>query len=186
MVGERSRSAAALLRRRVRANVKRGAGVTNGALRGLCRMIIGRWNFDGVYSADYLPLRLSLKPYFSVVVNLGRRRGVRGKLPVGHFVSLVGTPSTVYYTDSYGLPCFQRDILAFLKYCRRPVTTSRRRVQAWESVYCSMYACLFTAYLVRRERGRPAGFGLKFWDGNEATLMKNDRLCMKYLYKLAE
>ena len=164
----------------VREHVRSGSGVTNTLVNRFCREICSS-DFQGVFSADCIPLRLAARPRFIIVVNLGKRKGVEGELPVGHFVTIAASPSTVTYIDPFGFPCVQRDINTFLHLCGRRVYTNLRQIQHFNSVYCGFFAILFASYLDRRHHAKKKIFQLRFKDTN---LYQNDKLCMKYLQRI--
>ena len=139
----------------------------------LARLACGD-EYAGVYSSDKIPARrLAKKPRFIVIVNLGSSRN-----PNGHFVTLVGRPSTVLYLDPYGLPSVVESVNKFLEACGRKVENDFGQVQRFSSKYCGLYALLFAAYHSRKKPPQELVF-----DGDD--LEKNDRLCMKYLSLLS-
>lgn len=164
-----------LLTRRVKANVSKEGGISNETVARFCGSLCGK-DFKGVFSADYIPRRLAARGRFIVVVNLGTRRGVRGKLPMGHFITIAADPSKVLYVDPYGLPNVEPNVERFLRLCRRPVEFNLRQIQDTESVYCGLYAVLFSLYFDKKP-----DFKLRF---RKRNLRKNDKLCVEYLRKM--
>lgn len=162
---------------RVRANADKKKGLTNDVVKSFCSFLCGK-DFKGVFSADRVPVKYACLPHFIMVVNTGRRGDSRdvSKLPVGHFVTVVVSPSTVYYLDPYGLPCTQRDLLRFFKLCHRPLACNRRQIQDYGSMYCGVYAILFAAYA-----DADCPFEMRFC---KKRLRKNDKKCVAYLKKL--
>lgn len=165
---------------RVDEHVRPGEGLSNDVVDSFCTAGCGK-DFRGVFSADCIPEKLAARGCFIIVVNLGRRKGrTAKKLPVGHFVTIYARPASVYYLDPYGLPCVQRHVRRFLQHCRRPINHNSRQIQDFNSVYCGMYAILFTLYFDRGERVRKR---LQFrW--RRSKLRENDKLCMRYLNRL--
>lgn len=156
-------------------NISSDSGVSNVFVNRFTRLICGS-NFKGVYSADYIPDRLTIFPRFIIIVNLGERRGVRGVLPVGHFVTIVASPDKILYIDPFGLPPLQRHVNRFLKNCRRKVFSNDKRIQHPESIMCGLFAAMFASY---NDQNKP--FIMRF---SETRLKNNDKLCLSYLRKL--
>ena len=166
-----------VLAKRVRENVSKNKGLTNTLIRNFCFKTCTE-DFKGLFSADRIPKKLCVYPRFIIVVNLGKReeRANVSDLPVGHFVTIVGTPHAVYYLDPYGLPCMQENVLHFLRECRREVLENSRQIQDYDSVYCGMYSILFAKYA---DRDWP--FKLEFCHKH---LRRNDQKCVMYLKKM--
>ena len=157
-------------------------GISNSLLKRLAFSSCSSY-FAGVFSADCIPQHLSGKNNFIIIVNLGERKGRTGALPVGHFVAIVATPSSVLYIDPYGLPCFQPKVAAFLRHCQRQVSENKRQIQHLNSVYCGFFCLLFAVYLDRSSGLSPPKFKLRFYR-RANMLRKNDFKCVKYLKKL--
>lgn len=139
-------------------------------------------DFKGVFSADCIPHNLAAISRFIIVINLGTRKGVRGKLPVGHFVTLVASPTSLIYIDPFGLPNMQPDINIFLQLCKRKnVYVNLRQIQHFNSVYCGFYAILFACYFDKQYHSKKKLFSLHFKNSN---LYKNDSLCVEYLRRI--
>lgn len=162
---------------RVRVHVGPKKGVSNAFLRRMAALARTR-HFAGVFAADCIPPRLAGRPRFTFIVNLGRKRlpDRNRPLPVGHFVVVAGYPGRVLYVDSYGLPCAQPDVLAFVNSCRRPVGFNLRQVQDFGSVHCGYYALLYALYLDGDYK-----FPLRF---NRKQLRANDSRCVNHLRKI--
>ena len=166
---------AAQLLLKVKGNVLPKKGLSNGLVQRFCKLACSS-DFKGVYSADYLPPKLPALSNFIVVVNLGVRKGVRYKLPAGHFVTIYATPARIYYVDPYGIPSVEPHVNQFLERCGRPVVCNLRQIQDFGSVYCGLYAVLFACYVDKRPN-----FRLLF---ERRRLLENDKLCLDYLQKL--
>ena len=157
-------------------------GISNSLLKRLAFLSCSSY-FAGVFSADCIPKHLAGKNNFIIIVNLGERKGRNGALPVGHFVAIVATPSSVLYIDPYGLPCYQPKVCAFLLHCRRQISENKRQIQHLNSVYCGFFCLLFALYLDRSSGLNKPKFKLKFYRrANKLTM--NDSICVKYLKKL--
>jgi hypothetical protein len=164
---------------RIKAHVSPTKGITNDVLEKFCKKLCSS-DFKGVYSADYLPAKLAGRARFILIVNLGLRRGIRKNLPVGHFVTIVAKPASVYYIDSFGLPSTVPHVNRFLTLCKRKIHFNLRQLQDFNSMNCGFYAMLFSYFMDRQNWGKKT-FALKF---NEKKLKENDKLCMRYLNKL--
>jgi hypothetical protein len=176
---KKSVSAIVKLTRRIRGNVAPSLGLTNTVIERFCFLSCSD-TFKGVYSADYIPTQLAARSRFIMVVNLGVRRGLR-KLPVGHFVTVVASSSVVYYIDPYGLPSAEPHVNRFLRLCRRKICFNLKQIQDFSSTYCGLFAILFACYM--DANGTEERLKLKF---NSRNLMKNDKLCVKYLRALLQ
>lgn len=161
----------AALLRQAGEHAKAGKGISNRFIERFCARVCSS-DFRGVFSADYIPRGLAGLGRFIIIVNLGRRRGVRTALPPGHFVTLVATPAKLLYLDSYALPCHQQDVLRFLHACRRPVSALERQLQPFDTVFCGFYAIMFAMYHDQR-RAFPLGFGRRRLEGNDAKAVQN-------------
>jgi hypothetical protein len=179
MTREKAMSVMTKLTRRVNSNVQASSGLTNTTVDKFCRLVCSS-DFKGVYSADYIPLKMAARTTFIIVVNLGLRKGVRTELPLGHFVTLVATASDIYYIDPYGFPSAVPHVNRFLRLCRRNVCFNFKQIQHFKSVYCGMYAILFACYM-DKANNQGNKFKLKFKSKN---LLQNDNLCVKYMRQL--
>ena len=170
---------------KVRYNVRPGQGVTNRMIQRFGLMVLSN-DFKGVFAADCLPFKLCQQGNFMIIANTGRRKPSRDqpRTVVGHFVAIVARPGTVWYLDPYGMSCDQPDIKKFLTLCRRRVRQNRRQFQAFDSVYCGLYALLFCLLFdrVRERRGARKKFKLAF--NRKKNLELNDMKCVSYLRQL--
>lgn len=98
--------------------------------------------------------------------------------PLGHFVCVQLEPEQVYYIDSFGDVCTDPCVLRFLNLCKRPVIMHRRAVQNRLSMFCSLYAILFTLRALTPKNRR---FSFH-WD--KYASLHNDDYCVLYLRKL--
>ncbi len=167
---EREKTSFELLIDRVNANVKEGLGMSNQLVDKLCRREASNI-FKGVYSADKIPGALAFCPRFIIVVNLGT-----SAQQMGHFVTVCGHPDKIKYIDSFALTCTQPNVRSFLQACRRPLVTLTRRIQGWSSMYCGLYAMLFTLY-----DDKNPDFDLIF---SFSKFDDNDAKCVRYIRKL--
>lgn len=158
-------------------HVRPGSGLSNEIVESFCRLRSSK-DFVGVYSADYIPDKLAARGTFILAVNLGKRRGERKKLPVGHFVVISARPSMLYYLDPYGMPCMQENVQRFLRLCRRPVEYNLKQIQHLDSAYCGLYAVLFVLCFDKASGGRDT------FKWKRKRIIENDQLCVRYLRKI--
>jgi hypothetical protein len=99
--------------------------------------------FRGVFSADSIPSSLyrSRNIFFSIICNLDKQNE-KGS----HFISIICFPTHVLYIDSFGLPCYTKDILYFMTALDRPVLYNKTQVQSFDSDFCGFYCMLFVLY----------------------------------------
>ncbi len=157
--------------------MKKNKGMSNGVIRRYCRLVCGP-DFKGVFSADCIPPYIAYLRDFIIIVNLGRRRdkNKRGQLPVGHFVTIVGRLKKINYIDPYGLPPLVPEVVDFLRSCGRKISYNLKQIQHLDSVYCGLFSILYAIYMDNKTKIK-----LKFYKRN---LMRNDKLCVKYIEKL--
>lgn len=99
----------------------------------------------------------------------------------GHFVFLHFSKDCVFYADSFGLPCYQADVRAYLSDAceRRKVDLKFTKVtlQHPSSMACGLYACL-------RVLATQAGEDVAAYRWNKRDLKRNDVLCIEYIQAL--
>ena len=165
--------------RRLKRNVRPGSGISNRFLQSFCRTACSR-DFAGVFASDRLPTDICNKPNFIIVVNLGKRDSLTqdGRIPVGHFITIVASPKQVTYIDPFGLPPSGSPAVgAFLSSCKRRIKINRKQVQDMESNYCGLFCILFVCYA----DGRGREMELRFYRTN---MKRNDKLCDQYLNRM--
>lgn len=150
-------------------------GVTNDVVERFCFLACGD-KYKGTFSADMIPPHFASLSHFIININLGKRKDIRSDIPVGHFITLIADPTKVVYIDSYGLPIFQENVINFLKLCYRPLSYNEQQIQDYNSVYCGLYAILFSCYA-----DKLPPFELKFSQSNRKS---NDKKCVFYLRKM--
>lgn len=176
---------ASVLTDRVKESVGKKKGVRNDTLERFCRLACTD-NFRGVYSVDRLPFKLTARPSFIVIVNLGKKDGKRrwfgdAKLPPGHFIAVIATPRLVYYFDPFGRGVHEDQMERFLNMCDRTIRVNRKQLQSLESNYCGLYCILISCYA----DGRMNDVKLRFLT-NKKRLKENDKLCSQYLTRMFE
>ena len=99
--------------------------------------------FQGVYPLDLLQSTL-VKPSI-IVVNLDKLY-----IPGSHWVALcLSDCRYAEYFDSYGLPPFKLEIMAYLQRHSISWTFNRHRIQGITSNVCGHYCCLYALYRAR-------------------------------------
>jgi hypothetical protein len=102
--------------------------------------------FQGVYPIDLLPSTL-IKPSI-IVINLDKHY-----MPGSHWVAVCFSDSGyAEYFDSYGLPPYKLEIMAYLQRHSSSWTFNRHRLQGLTTNVCGHYCCL---YALHRARGLP-------------------------------
>jgi hypothetical protein len=127
--------------------------------------------FQGTFSADSIPQKLSVRKRFSIVCNLSNENAIGT-----HFVTIIAFSHYVLYIDSLGLPCFVRDIAEFLNVLRRPVFYNLMQIQHLDSSFCGFYALLYVLYFETRCKIK-----LEF---SAEQLLANDTLCVEYIMRI--
>src|SRR5215469_3120914 len=100
--------------------------------------------FQGVYPIDILPSTLT-KPSI-IVINLDKHY-----MPGSHWVAVCFADSGyAEYFDSYGLPPYKLEIMAYLQRHSISWTFNRHRLQGLTTNVCGHYCCI---YALHRARG---------------------------------
>ena len=100
--------------------------------------------FQGVYPIDLLPSTL-VKPSI-IVINLDKHY-----MPGSHWVAVCFSDSGyAEYFDSYGLPPYKLEIMAYLQRHSISWTFNRHRLQGLTTNVCGHYCCI---YALHRARG---------------------------------
>jgi len=99
--------------------------------------------FQGVYPVDLLPSTL-IKPSI-ILINLNKHY-----MPGSHWVAICFSDSgCTKYFESYGLPSFKYEIMAYLQRHSISWTFNRHRLQGLTSNVCGNYCCLYTLHRAR-------------------------------------
>ena len=107
-----------------------------------------------------------------------------------HFVTVIVNDYSVQYFDSFALPITDTKIRSFLEYLLLPPTplpnrdarkklffANKKQIQDYTSTHCGLYAVLFAVWYIKPASKR---FTLRF-SNDVNLLMRNDKLCLKYL-----
>jgi len=96
--------------------------------------------FQGVYPIDLLPSTL-IKPSI-IIINLDKHY-----IPGSHWAAVCFSDSgCAEYFDSYGLPPFKYEIVAYLQRHSISWTFNRHRLQGLTSNVCEHYCCLYSLH----------------------------------------
>ena len=102
--------------------------------------------FQGVYPLDLLPSTLTKSCI--IIINLDKLY-----MPGSHWVAICFSDSgSAEYFDSYGLPPFRIEIMAYLQRHWISWTFNRHRLQGLSSNVCRHYCCF---YALHRPKGLP-------------------------------
>ena len=167
MTKKRQRAIVAELKRHVSAV----DGMTNVMVNKLARALCSK-KYKGLYMPSQLEQKrktvLARTP-FSTIVNTGR-----------HFVGIIGHNDTIFYLDSYGLPCTEERTRTFLhSFPNKTVVYNKKRIQGLKSMFCGLYAILFVTYF-----DKPRSFRLNFKGRVGERGKANEELCLQYLTRL--
>jgi len=100
--------------------------------------------FQGVYPIVLLPSTLINSSI--IVINLDKHY-----MPGSHWVAVCFSDSgCAEYFDSYGLPPFKYEIVAYLQRHSISCTFNRHRLQGLTSNVCRHYCCLYSLHRARR------------------------------------
>ena len=156
-------------------------GLSVELVNSICKSICSK-KYKGLYVSHSIPFdQLKHESTFTIIVLLPGRS-------TGHYVMIHATPSTVFYVDSYGLPCFDKNARSFLKklatdtkWKKRKLFVNNKQIQHPKSMYCGLYAVLFAKYFDKNDHKEK--ITLKF---PVSQSLSNDKRCVKYINKLIE
>lgn len=160
-------------------------GMTSKILNKLCQILCPN-NYVGLYTPLNIPFKkLQKMKSFTIIVFLSPNKGL---YRYGHYITIHANSSTITYIDPFGLPCFDKNIQKLLyMYCkkskknRRNVLINNKQIQNEKSVYCGLYAVLFSLYFDLPTQTKK----IKLYFKSKGSLA-NDKLCVTYLNKLMQ
>lgn len=175
----KAQSAGEKISRLIRHHVNPKQGMSYEILNSICETFCTQL-YKGLHHATTIPFEC-LKHFamFTIIVLLP------GTV-TGHFVTIHITPSTIFYIDPYGFPCFNSDVLRFIsrlkthtKWKKRVLFTNVKQIQHEKSVYCGMYAVLYALYFdsVKNQKKLKLCFPKR-------PSLTNDKRCKQYLNKI--
>jgi len=109
-------------------------GLTNNELEKMSKKILGE-TFLGVYPSNAKP-EIPKYSDFSIIFNLSKHNE-KGT----HFVTVLKKKKSVFYFDSYGKPCENKNILIFLNQLSQFYYYNKFSIQADNSIFCGIF-CL--------------------------------------------
>jgi hypothetical protein len=146
-------------------------GLRNVDLEFLCKRIIGRRRFLGVFPCDASPPSVDIPPNFAIIFNLAHHDEFGS-----HFIAVARTNRKVTYFDSFGEPCRNAHILSFLHTLSdNAVVYNKRPIQHKTSIYCGLF-CLYFLCICFLQRKPLQTFQSTF---NPHRLKLNDKLVVR-------
>lgn len=138
-------------------------GLTNSYVERLCKKILKRHKFVGVFPCDIQPVCKS--NIFSIIFNTGDSKS-KGE----HFIAIFANSRYLYYFDSFGEQPNDLNIIKFIKHNikNRKLITFNQKVQSDQSNFCGFY-CI--AFLLAKDRQLYHKFNQIF---NKNNLKQND------------
>jgi len=126
-------------------------------------------NYGGCFSCDNIPL---VKSPTNFIVNLSKESESGS-----HFIALVIKDQSIFYFDSFGLPCTNDDILTYMANLSRRIVYNAVRVQDFTSKMCGFYCAL----IVLRNDDKCRLKGILNFHSTAPNLHLNDKLCIDYI-----
>ena len=119
-----------------------GGGLTNEYLDNLCSTILKK--FDGVYSCDTFSKNVrKIKEGQKFICNLSHSLH-----PGSHFIAIVKKRGQLIYFDSFGLECYDKNIIQVLIRSCTVYTYSKTTIQDYmKSDFCGFYCAAFLCFI---------------------------------------
>ena len=144
-------------------------GIGNGEIESYLNDLVPQ--FNGVFPSDLIPSHLWKKKNYMFIVNTSP-----SSLSWGHFVTIIRRSQTCFFLDPLALNLYD-SLITLDTQCKLVILSEP--IQAASSHLCGYYAILFILY-----HFCSPPFRLDFYSGSDATqLLKNDKLCVKYIKK---
>lgn len=131
-------------------------------------------NYGGCFSCDTIPI---IKAPINFIVNLSKEREIGT-----HFIALIIKEQSIFYFDSFGLPCTNEDILTYMGKLSRQVFYNKLKVQDISSKMCGYYCALI---VLRNDSACQLKGDLSFYTDSK-LLHLNDKLCTDYICQTIE
>lgn len=158
-------------------------GLSNKYIDNLMKIcVLNNENFKGVLSCDiFLRLvksgRLKLFPGQGLILNLSSSNH-----PGSHWVcTFLNENGTLEFFDSFGMDCYDRNILQTFKLLKHTVVNFKKKLQHQDSIFCGFF-CI--AWLLCREVNISNDRFHSFF--YEKNLKKNDDICIEIIKKFIE
>jgi len=149
-------------------------GITNGDLEKLCKKLFDN-NFLGVYPSDVTPK--SRKLLWSIIFNLSPH-DEEGS----HFIAITRRNNKLFYFDSFGSKCTNKNLLEFMKQYKLPIEYNQTKIQDDSSSLCGYY-CLYFLHEYFKKNKSCKEIISKF-DYQSEKLKTNDLKLLKFILKI--
>lgn len=134
--------------------------------------------FSGVFSSNNLPSKLIKKNCFSLICNLSRDTE-----PGTHFITIIFYSTYIFYIDSLGLPCLNKDVRNYLDHFNLPIMCNSQQIQDSQSVFCGFFCILFILFYEARRDDKKKLVALE-WNTKLDCLKLNDEKCIQNICDL--
>lgn len=131
-------------------------------------------NFKGVYPSDSFPQIQKNEEYFSIIFNLSPHNE-----PGTHFIAVVRKKNILYYFDSFGEPCNEKNLKKNLAKQTSSITYNSKKLQQDKSLFCSFF-CL--AFILHIQKNNSTSM-LSFLNNFPCKISQNDLFIKKYVKK---
>lgn len=145
-------------------------GLTNYELEKYSKKIIGN-TFLGVFPSDDFPKLFSTKKNTSVIFNLSKSNESGT-----HFIAIFKKGKKIYYFDSFGEICKNKNILKFLKLHTNTIYCNVKKIQSLTSNFCGLYCLSFL--IVCQKNNKPFSYFLKQF---KPIYKKNDKIALNII-----
>lgn len=135
------------------------------------KKIIGP-KFLGVYPCDAYPIKFFLLKNCSIIFNLSPHYE-KGS----HFVAVLKKHNSIYYFDSFGKPCSNKDITKFFRKFKGKIYYNSKTIQHENSFLCGFFCLAFLIFCQRNKK--PMHVFIKYF--NQKNLSINDTLVIRYI-----
>lgn len=128
-------------------------------------------SYGGCFSCDNVP-SVKVGQSINFIINLSKESE-----PGTHFIALIIKEHTVFYFDSFGLKCSNRDILTYMENLSRKIVFNSFTIQDVNSKMCGYYCALL---ILRNDKNCKLKSDLYFYSSSK-DLVLNDKLCVDYI-----
>lgn len=97
----------------------------------------------------------------------------------GHFVAIHVKSDRIYYLDSFGMRIYKEGLRRDLSTLNRPIFSNVKQIQNMTSVFCPLFALLFTLYFSMCDPPFRMTFRQNHWRANELS-------CIDYLTRVLD
>lgn len=150
--------------------VKSINGLTNYELEKFCKKIVGK-HFLGVFPSDAFPNKFNNEKNSSIIFNLSKSNE-KGT----HFVAILKKNGKIYYFDSFGEKCTNKNILKNLKINTNIIYYNTKKIQSITSNFCGLY-CLAFLIVCQKENKSMSNFLNNF----KPFYKQNDKIVLKLI-----